>query len=53
MENQRGQHGAVLVAAEQAADKGPQAVILSEAKNLCSCKIKQLQRSFVACGSSG
>jgi len=39
--------------AMQAAEKRLQAVILSEAKNLGSCKVKQLQGSFVACGSSG
>jgi len=40
-------------AGAQASEKGSQAVILSEAKNLCSCKIKQLQRSFVVPIRSG
>jgi hypothetical protein len=39
--------------AEQAAEKRFTAVILSEAKNLCICKIRQMRRSFVAYGSSG
>jgi hypothetical protein len=38
---------------KQAAESALEAVILSEAKNLGSCEIKQLQGSFVACGSSG
>jgi hypothetical protein len=37
----------------QAAEKLARAVILSEAKNLCICRIRQMRRSFVACGSSG
>ncbi len=37
----------------QDAEKPLGHVILSEAKNLGSCKTKQLQRSFVACGSLG
>jgi len=28
-------------------------VILSKAKNLGSCNLNELRRSFVACGSSG
>jgi hypothetical protein len=39
--------------AKEAAETLVGAVILSEAKNLCSCRIRQMQRSFVACGSSG
>jgi hypothetical protein len=45
----QGRKGGALQAAEKPFD----AVILSEAKNLGSCKIRQLQGSFVACGTSG
>ena len=38
---------------EQDAERPLTAVILSEAKNLGSCKINELQRSFVAYGSPG
>jgi hypothetical protein len=38
---------------QQAAEKPLGAVILSAAKNLCSCSFNELRRSFVACSSSG
>ena len=41
-----------MAATEQAAGKRFMVVILSEATNLCICRIRQMQRSFVACGSS-
>jgi len=41
------------IAAKQAAEERLYRVILSEAKNLGSCIFNELQRSFVACGSSG
>jgi hypothetical protein len=37
----------------EVAEKPPGRVILSVAKNPSNCGIKQIQRSFVACGSSG
>jgi hypothetical protein len=37
----------------EVAEKPPGRVILSVAKNPSNCGIKQMQRSFVACGSSG
>ena len=37
----------------QVAEEPLHPVILSEAKNLGSCSFNELQRSFVACDSSG
>jgi len=42
-----------MTASFQAAEKGLNAVILSEAKNRRICGIKQIQRSFVGIASSG